>query len=250
MNVAENPTNDDELGSGIQVVWSSATTMVVDKPAGMSTTAPPDAESLQSRLKEVFATQQCPTVSHVKFNGYLTAVHRLDRCTSGLVLIALTKKSARLLSEQFVAGKIRKGYLAWLEGNAEPMIKDANGSWTDWMRKIPDQAIGEICGNDTAGAMSCETQVEFVEFDSDANRSLVQLRPATGRMHQLRLQSASRGHPIVGDSLYSDRGDERRIAPRQIALLAQTLEFHDPGSGRLISVASKRSCHCLLPFDS
>lgn len=205
--------------------------MAVHKPAGLSTTSPPGTDSLESRLRKQLCCE----------SGFLSAVHRLDRDVSGVVLVALSKKSARLLSEQFAARRVSKTYRAWVHG-CIPIAAPESPSqrWTDYLRKIADVARGEVCAADAPGAKLAETDVRPLRYDEAHDRTLIELHPITGRMHQLRLQAVARDHAIIGDPLYGPQpsGPRSDYAPAEkIALTAVKLVFYHPRSGKLTEVS-------------
>jgi len=204
----------------IEVVWQSRVALAVAKPAGLPTNAGPGIQSVETRMKN-----QLPDLN------YLTAVHRLDRDVSGLLLLAKTKKAARLLSEQFAVRNVRKTYLAWVHGEAS----FENEVWVDYVRKLPDQAKGELCNPDTDGAKLAETEVQSIRYDRERKITLMELRPATGRMHQLRLQTAGHGHPICHDPIYGRTSN----TSQRIQLTAHRLEFRDPENGSVVKLATK-----------
>lgn len=208
----------------IDVIWDSGSTIVVSKPAGLATQAPPPYESLETLLRMQLKAR----------TSYIAFPHRLDRPVSGLLLVALTKRAARLLGEQFEARRVNKTYLALVEGQLphESMV------WADWMRKLDEEARAEIVSDEQRSlftdAKLAESKARLIA--SDATTSLLELQPLTGRMHQLRVQTASRGHAILGDALY---GCQRRIASMndgEIALQASKIEFNDPMNGRRVCV--------------
>ncbi|EGF28421.1 RluA family pseudouridine synthase [Rhodopirellula baltica] len=206
----------------IEILWQCHACVVVNKPVGLPTTSPKGTDSLESCLREQFAQAGNPV-------SYLTAVHRLDRPVSGLVLIALRKKAARLLSEQFRLRHVQKKYIAMVQGNALEACKQE--PWHDTIAKLTDEARVEIVGPDSTDGRQAETKVSFLEYDSESDTSRIELRPVTGRMHQLRIQSAHRGHPIVGDPLYGTAEDESTLR-----LVAAKLSFRDPTNGRAVEV--------------
>ncbi|QDT09331.1 RluA family pseudouridine synthase [Planctomycetes bacterium K23_9] len=217
--------------NAIKILHDGGSFLAVSKPAGLSTQAPHGAESLESRLREQIRDR----------SNYAAFPHRLDRPVSGVILVALTKRAARLLSDQFAARKVRKTYLAWVVGNAT----DATSTWKDWLRKIPDQPRGEVCSESADGAKLAQTQVQTVGFDPATNRTLLKLCPITGRMHQLRIQAAQRGHVIVGDHQYgaefpatvpSKPADSIEEPAKRIWLHADRITFHDPKNGRETTV--------------
>jgi len=213
--------------SEIKVLWDGGTAVVVEKPAGLSTIAPPGGDSLEARLQTQFADR----------SDYVHVAHRLDREVGGVLLVALQKKAARLLQTQFATRKVIKRYRAWVSGRVslEPSPIDETVVWKDWMRKLPDEARGEICNENTLKAKLAETIARVLRYDEDHSRTLLELSPLTGRMHQLRLQTAHRGHPIVGDSLYGPPAVASEIES-PIQLQSQLLTFHEPSSGKRVSV--------------
>jgi 23S rRNA pseudouridine1911/1915/1917 synthase len=159
---------------------------------------------------------------HKQGNVYLGVPHRLDRPVSGVVLFAKSSKAAARLAEQFRDRQVTKTYWALIEGD----LPDEAGGWVDWVRKIADEARAEISAEDTPDARRAETRYRRL------GPGLVELTPVTGRMHQLRIQAASRGFPIRGDALY---GSQAPFGPpaelprdRLIALHARSLTFLHP----------------------
>jgi 23S rRNA-/tRNA-specific pseudouridylate synthase len=216
----------------INVLWDGGTTVVVDKPAGVATQAPPGSLSLESILRTQFAAR----------SDYLAFPHRLDRPVGGVILVALQKRAARLLNEQFAARRVSKGYLAVVAGRVP-----TNTVWTDFLIKLPDQAQAAIVDQTHPGAKIAETRVEVVDYQAASDRSVLKLFPHTGRMHQLRIQAAHRGHPIDGDTLYGGRQIVAgNPADAEIRLRAQTLTFFDPRNGKQVTVTGSDSVPCSM----
>jgi len=208
----------------ISVIWSSDAAAVVLKPAGLATQAPAPHDSLEIRIREQFADR----------TSYIAFPHRLDRPVSGLILVAFTKRAARLLGEQFEARRIAKTYIALVQGH----VSADSQLWTDYLRKIDDEARVEVIPEEIA-ATSTDTKLAELQMRviqrGDA-RTLVELCPLTGRMHQLRVQSASRGHVIIGDSQYGSEVSCEGLVDGCIALQAAKLEFNDPVNGKRVIV--------------
>ena len=162
---------------------------MVHKPAGIATQAAHGICSLETLLREQLADR----------TDYLAFPHRLDRPVSGVMLVATRKRAARLLSDQFASRKVTKVYRAWVHGKIEP---EQLGSWIDHVRKIPDKSQAEIVSATADGAQIAETRASLLSYDAAVNRSLLELSPRSGRMHQLRLQTSHRGFPIIGDWQY------------------------------------------------
>lgn len=210
------------MSESIPVLWDGEIVVAVHKPAGLPTQAAAGIDSLEQRLRRQFASR----------SSYLALPHRLDRPVSGVVLVALSKRAARLISEQFAAGRVRKTYLAEVQRRVDPNAK----SWVDWVRKIDGQAKAEICSEQSDRAKLARTSVEVLRYDEEIQRTRLRLVPETGRMHQLRIQSASRGHVITGDRLYDPTTPPDDAA--EIMLQAISLSFYDPRNASQVTVSA------------
>ncbi|MEL6109949.1 MAG: RluA family pseudouridine synthase [Planctomycetota bacterium] len=202
------------MSDTIEVLWQNEHMVAINKPAGVATQAPAQFPSVESKLR----------VQLARAEAYLAFPHRLDRLVSGVLLVALTKRAARLLSAQFESRKTAKHYRAVVHG-----VIDGEHRWEDWLRKVSGQPRAEVCASERPDAKPAITLVRGFGTQPKANRSALELSPVTGRMHQLRVQAASRGLPIVGDTLYGAQAADERA---RILLHASCLEFHDPGSGK------------------
>jgi 23S rRNA pseudouridine1911/1915/1917 synthase len=161
------------------------------------------------------------------------ATNRLDRDTSGVVLLAKDRLTAAVLAKAMESGKIRKTYLALLCGT---LAKDSGEITAAIRRKeasiITREAVTPTLGEPLPeGAQPALTRYEVMErFDG---YTLVRAYPATGRSHQLRVHFSAIGHPIVGDTLY---GSAHPTLPRQ-ALHAETLTFPHPNGSQMTVTA-------------
>ena len=195
--------------------------IAVNKPAPLMTQAPADVPSLEAMVKAYIKEK------YAKPAGvYLGIPHRLDRPVSGVVVFCRNTKAAQRVAEQFQSHRVTKVYWALVEGS----VAEETGEWRDVVRKVPDQARAEIVPADAEGAKEAITLYRVLRRNADA--TLLELTPKTGRMHQLRVQAAARGHPVVGDTLY---GSTRPFGPaaeqprdRVIALHARRLAFDHP----------------------
>ena len=150
---------------------------------------------------------------------FLGVVHRLDRPVSGVALYARTSKSASRLSDQFRRGSIEKTYNAWIDGSPP----NGTHTLTDWLIKNRNSNTTSVVREGTPGARF--STLEFRVVSRSDRRSLVEIRPKTGRSHQIRVQFASRGFPILGDVKY---GGAKWTNPRAIALHARSLIVQHP----------------------
>ena len=196
--------------------------LAVAKPAPLLTQGvPPGIETLESLVKDYIKTKyQKPG------NVYLGIPHRLDRPVSGVVLFARNSKAAARLAEQFERRQVTKVYWGAVEGHVEP----GEGMWRDWLRKIKAEARSEPVTEGAEGARLAELRYRVLE--TRAWGALLEFTPQTGRMHQIRLQAALRGHPILGDLQYGGQvpfGPPAEL-PREriIALHARSLTFLHP----------------------
>lgn len=151
-------------------------------------------------------------------NVFLGVVHRLDRPVSGVLLFARTSKAAARLADQFRRGTVRKIYDAVLSGT----VVDREASLTDWIVKDSRTNISRVVPEGTKGARSC--LLSYRVLRAKGGKTRVEVEPKTGRSHQIRIQFASRGTPIVGDVKY---GSHTRLGER-ILLHARCLEFDHP----------------------
>ena len=220
----------------LAILHDSGGVLAVAKPAGLPTQAPPGITSVESLVRErlfaaaVTADQSAGRRRHA--GGFLGIPHRLDRCVSGVLLLATTPRAARQLSRQFERRLVRKTYLAIVTpGAIEPPRVGALLEWTDTLRKVTEQPRAEVVPSGTAEGREAVTTGRVRAVATDGSL-LLELEPLTGRMHQLRVQAAARGLPVVGDVLYGGRlvehappTDTRAAA---IGLHAWRITFLDP----------------------
>lgn len=229
----------------IDIIFEDGDVLIANKPAGLGTQAPIAFDSFEARIRAYLAEKAEPGET-----PYLGIPHRLDRCVSGAMIFAKRKQAARLLSQQFERREVEKGYVAIVAGAVEPKEDE----WRDFIRKIPDEPRAEIVVEDAAKEASDakeailqyvvttalpgeSTDVAVAESAESTvlpmgHRSQLKVRLVTGRMHQIRIQCASRGYPVIGDKMY---GSEFQFGPepkherdRQIALHAVEIEFEHP----------------------
>ena len=143
---------------------------------------------------------------------YLGLVHRLDRPVGGIMVFAKTSKAASRLSKQITEGKIQKSYYAVVHG----YLNVKEGTLKDKIEKTDNK---QVLLNTNNGKEAVLNYKIVAEKDS---LSLVDIELITGRFHQIRVQFASRNHPLYGDQLY---GKQDR---KQIALYAYKLSFFHP----------------------
>jgi len=136
-------------------------------------------------------------------------VHRLDRAANGLIIVAHEKRAAAALSELFQKRKVDKRYQIWVHGHF-----DENAT-----KQSPITASNDIDGRHAVSHFS------FVQYDSQLDRSLLDVSIETGRKHQIRRHSAELGFPVIGDRLHGIEGDKQ-----DLQLTAYYLSFKCPFS--------------------
>jgi len=222
----------------VTILSRAAGVVAVAKPAGLATQAAAGVPSVEAWARRA--------IEETSAAGYLGIPHRLDRAVSGVLLLAVTPRAARKLSRQFERRQVRKTYLAVMAVSPAGLpALEAATEWQDRVVKVPDEPRGRIAGVDEEGreAITLVRQVAEIELGGES-RAVVRLEPLTGRMHQLRLQAAARGMPIVGDSLYGGPPlpaglaacTDLRAAP--ILLHAWKITYLDPDSGVPIEITA------------
>lgn len=174
--------------------------LVIDKPAGLAVhPGPKTPDSLEDYLEILaFGNHRLPVISH-----------RLDRDTSGCLILARHPKAVRRVAALFEAGRIAKTYWAVLD-----TLPEADKGTIDaplW--KISSAEAGWRMVIDSRGKRAV-TNWQVI----DRAARLVEFRPETGRTHQLRVHAASMGHPIIGDPVYGKAGGPMRLHARALAL--------------------------------
>lgn len=166
--------------------------IAVNKPAGILTEGIPAGEQTMVGLVKKWLAEKYRKPGNV----YLGIPHRLDRATSGTIVFTRNSKTAARVAEQFEKREVTKTYWAILENRPE----QDSGLLVDWLLKVPDQAVSEIVVPETARAK--EARLEYQLLREVEGGWLVEVKLLTGRMHQIRVQFASRGCPVVGDTKY------------------------------------------------
>jgi 23S rRNA pseudouridine1911/1915/1917 synthase len=216
------------------VIFEDEHCLAIVKPAGQfvqGSWAPEGERTLEQDVHNHLA----PDNPAAAFVGI---VHRLDRPVSGLLIWAKTRKAARRLSTQFERRQVQKEYWAMTEAQRVPALPGEpvctgqtaahEGTWTDWLTSPGVPGVARAVESGAPGARVAVTRFRF-EDAAGLKPGLRWLRlwPETGRTHQLRVQSAARGLPILGDSTY---GAEEEFAPG-IALHARSLSLRHPMLG-------------------
>ena len=155
-------------------------------------------------------------------DAYLGLVHRLDRPTGGVMVFAKTSKAASRLSEQVRNGEVNKKYLCIVEG--EP--RDRSAKLVNYLKKNSQNMV-KIVPMAEDGAQRAE--LDYKVLDTEKGCSLLEIKLYTGRAHQIRVQMANAGYPLVGDYRYGNAGKYKTQVP--LCLWSTELRFNHPVSG-------------------
>ncbi len=237
LRVRERSRRGSHPDAHLEVVYSDDDVVVVDKPAGMVAHA-------GGRVHEGTVADLCEErfgpLPHLQGEDRPGIVHRLDRDTSGLMVVARTEAAGTELMRQFREREVEKNYLALVWG--EPRFA------SEWItaplgRGRSDKIAVARSGEGRAAETFYEVRERLGGF------ALLACRPVTGRTHQIRVHLASIEHPVVGDTLYRTRKTASRSLPvgaprlsRQ-ALHAHRLAFSHPSTKERVELVSP------LPVD-
>lgn len=207
----------------LTTIYADASLLVLDKPAGL--------HAVPGRGED---KQDCLSARAQAHYADALVVHRLDRDTSGLMLMARGKAMQSELSRAFIARAVDKRYVAVVQGIVAP--PDSADGWgeidlpifLDWPLR-PRRVI------DPRGQPSL-TRWRVLPGEAPAGCTRLELEPFTGRSHQLRVHLEAIGHPILGDSLYGDESSRARAG--RLLLHAWRLSFSHPVSARPLTLES------------
>lgn len=200
----------------LDVICEDGPVIAVNKRSGViSQGAPAGLSSLAEQVKAYLKKKY-----DKPGNVYLGIPHRLDRPVSGVSVFARNSKAAARLSDQFAKRQVRKVYRAVLDSVPD----EDHGELENWIYRIPDQSRVEVHRDASRGAKRARLQYQVL--DVQKGKALVEVNLLTGRMHQIRVQFASRGCPIIGDEKYGSK--EKFPDPNGIALHAWQLTIQHP----------------------
>ena len=203
-----------------RIVFADDEVVVIDKPAGMP--------SVPAR-----SPLEPPAVAVVLAGdwGPLEAVHRLDRDTSGLLVLARTAAARAALGRAFESRRVTKRYLAVVSGTLPASGGTVHLPLADDPTRPPAKRVDPILGR----RATTRWRVLATRAAATGPEAVVELEPVTGRGHQLRVHLAWLGCPILGDRLYGPRD---RAAAGRLALHAAAVGFPHPADGRPVRLVS------------
>jgi 23S rRNA pseudouridine1911/1915/1917 synthase len=209
----------------LAIVYEDGDLLVIDKPAGM--VVHPAAGHWHGTLVNA-VLHHCPDLEGVGGVRRPGIVHRLDKDTSGLILVAKNGPAHRDLQSQFKGREVEKNYLALTYGHVSPSRGEIAAAVGRDVRQRKRMAI--VPGG--RAAVTC-----YETLGNYGKHTLLTCRPLTGRTHQIRVHLAYIGHPIVGDSVYGGRRKPPVPCPRQF-LHAHWIRFRLPSTGEQVEFTS------------
>ena len=207
------------------ILYEDNAVLVVNKPAGLLVQAPPGIDSLVGQIK---AYLQQKDGLDAGSDVYLGVPHRLDRPATGCMIFARNARAAKRLSDQFQMRMVVKKYWVLVEG----LVPDDAGDWEDFIRKVPDEARAEIVSSRHTEGRWAMLHYRVQQRFSEQNCTWLEIQLETGRTHQIRIQAASRGFPVLGDTQYGATTlfgfpfEDERL--RAIALHSRSLDIRHP----------------------
>lgn len=210
----------------VDILFSDSHIVIANKPAGLLThpthLCPQETDSLLVRLRRQLGQRVFP-------------VHRLDRATSGIIVMARTAAAAAILSQAMREQLIKKTYIAIVRGNL-------SGKGTITKELIDPERHAPVTACTDWYSLSCCELAWPVRPYATTRLSMLALRPTTGRMHQLRKHLRSLSHPIIGDRVYGDGAHNKSFMQntgvRRLLLHAYSLQLTHPQSQALLKITA------------
>lgn len=185
----------------LEVLYEDAGILVCRKPAGVATqSAKAGVQDMVSLIRNDRARK--------REEPYVGLIHRLDQPVEGVMVFAKTKKAAAELSKQVADKGVDKFYLAVAEGELS-----GEGVLEDYLVKDKNTNLSKVAsGPEEKDAKKARLFYQVLEYDRERDVTLVKIRLETGRHHQIRVQMAAAGHPLVADQKYNPNGTAGNVA--------------------------------------
>ena len=205
----------------IKVIYKDSEIIVVNKGAGVPVqTKNITQKDLESEIKKLLVSEGIK-------NPYIAVINRLDQPVSGLVLFALNKNAAAKLSDDLIKGRIDKYYKAEILGEFE----QKEGVLEDMLYKDAKANVSYV--TDEKSPHFKESKKAVLEYKEVSPGSL-EIKLITGRHHQIRVQLANAGHPLLGDTKYGTEESREETSKRgikELKLQAYKLQINHPRTG-------------------
>ena len=205
----------------INIIYKDDQIVVCEKPKGIPVSS--DKTGDMDLLHQLFFEE------NTDGEPQLYLVHRLDRPVGGVMVFARTKKAAASLTEQIKDHTFEKDYQAVLTG----WLPDDEGTFRDYLLKDPKNNVSKIVKEGTPGAKEAILDYEVIDMmeDSKMKYTYCLIHLETGRHHQIRVQTSSRGFGIWGDTKYNPIYQKTKKKYKEIGLFAARIAFEHPTTG-------------------
>lgn len=210
----------------LPIIYEDENVVVIDKPIGVLSHSK-GAYNPEATVSSWFATRDKDTkIVHLE-SDRVGIVHRLDRATSGVMILAKTDETRTFLQKQFSERNLKKTYIAIVEGELDK--PEAIIEWP--IERNPKKPQTFRVGQNGKSASTKYKVLKVIDLSElglsqSGKATVVELHPATGRTHQLRVHMEHLGHPIVGDTFYDG------LVADRLYLHAHSLEITLPGGVR------------------
>lgn len=220
---------EDEIFLESLILWEDEDVLILNKPSGLATQGGSKTTRHLDGLLSAYGRQK---------NKQYRLVHRLDRDTSGVFVVAKTSDAATHLATAFREGKVKKAYWAIVIGQPKPgqgtinapLLKGGGGN----QEKVAVDKRGKA-------AVTQYRTIKGLHKRGTIQFAWLELSPETGRTHQLRVHTAHIGHPILGDGKYG--GAQATELSRQLHLHARSITFPDISTGNPLTFTAAPPAH-------
>jgi len=218
-SIAKPKVNLEPVSMNIPIIWEDKDFWIVHKPAGIATHPGPGDRSITLVNGLLFQFNQLSSQSGTSRPGI---VHRLDKPTEGVLIVARNDKAHAYLSKLFMERSIHKVYYAWvLQSPAE-----TEGTIDLPIGRHPKERLKMIVRPDGRRAITHYKTIQVINSKKGRKFSLVEIHLETGRTHQIRVHMQAIGCPIVGDLLYSKSGNDYK--KYGLMLISKSIGFEHP----------------------
>jgi len=226
-----------------KIIFQDNHILIVNKPSGLVVNRAESVKvkTLQDWVEEKFEIKKAEFKTHPDFNIFISrsgVVHRLDKDTSGVMVIAKTPQTFVFLQKQFKERKVIKKYLALVHGKVEPKVGDIK---MPLARQLGDRKKFTV----RLGGRRSITEYKALKYMEKDKRpfSLLEINLKTGRTHQIRVHFKHLGYPLVSDVIYLGKKrlkEDKKWCPR-LFLHAQYLSFIHPKTGKRVEFKARLS---------
>ena len=205
----------------LKILYENDTMLVVDKPAGVSVLK--EGQEKESTIAD-FLTQQFPVLQKIPRSGI---VHRLDKDTSGILLVAKSEKLLHELQKLFLERKVQKTYICLVSG----VVTEPEGRIDAPLARSPQNKIKQKAYSPTEpkGERAREAITAYRTLERFKDYTLLEIKPKTGRKHQIRTHLVFLNHPAAGDKLYGFKNQPTPEGLQRQFLHASAISFKMPG---------------------